>query len=144
MADVGNSVAFSNKTQVIISRNLRAFTRFWMVAYFPCGIQRGLSLYMRGINGNDGLFFDDSLFEIDFIPDIIPILGYLDDVIIVPLGIMLALKMLPTSVIKDCTEKAEELLKKGKPKNWIVGSIIILIWGLILIWGGITVYRLLS
>lgn len=81
---------------------------------------------------------------IDFIPDIIPILGYLDDVIIVPLGIMLALKMLPTSVIKDCTEKAEELLKKGKPKNWIVGSIIILIWGLILIWGGITVYRLLS
>jgi len=78
---------------------------------------------------------------IDLIPDFIPILGYIDDVIIVPLGIMLALKMIPESVITDCEEKAEELMKKGKPKNWIVGSIIILVWGLILIWGIITIYN---
>ena len=81
---------------------------------------------------------------IDLIPDFIPILGYIDDVIIVPLGIMLALKMIQESVITDCEEKAEELMKKGKPKNWIVGSIIILIWGLILIWGIITIYNFLN
>ncbi|MEY8755373.1 YkvA family protein [Peribacillus frigoritolerans] len=81
---------------------------------------------------------------IDLIPDFIPILGYIDDVIIVPLGIMLALKMIPASVLTDCEEKAEELMKKGKPKNWIVGSIIILIWGLILIWGIITIYNFLN
>lgn len=81
---------------------------------------------------------------IDLIPDFIPILGYIDDVIIVPLGIMLALKMIPESVITDCEDKAEELMKKGKPKNWIVGSIIILVWGLLLIWGIITIYNLLN
>ncbi|MEF2098081.1 YkvA family protein [Bacillus sp. CFBP9009] len=81
---------------------------------------------------------------IDLIPDFIPILGYIDDVIIVPLGIMLALKMIAASVLTDCEEKAEELMKKGKPKNWIVGSIIILIWGLILIWGIITIYNFLN
>lgn len=71
---------------------------------------------------------------IDLIPDFIPILGYLDDIIIVPLGIMLALKMLPKSVIIDCTLRAEELMKAGKPKNWIVGSIIIIIWSLLFAW----------
>ncbi|MBT2729607.1 DUF1232 domain-containing protein [Bacillus sp. ISL-75] len=71
---------------------------------------------------------------IDLIPDFIPILGYLDDVIIVPLGIMLALKMLPKSVIDNCTVKAEELMKTGKPKNWIVGSIIIIVWCLMFVW----------
>jgi uncharacterized membrane protein YkvA (DUF1232 family) len=71
---------------------------------------------------------------IDLIPDFIPILGFIDDLIIVPLGVMLALKMIPELAIKDCEEKANELMKKGKPKNWIVGSLIILSWSLILIW----------
>lgn len=71
---------------------------------------------------------------IDLIPDFIPILGFIDDLIIVPLGVMLALKMIPELAIKDCEEKANELMKKGKPKNWIVGSLIILFWSLILIW----------
>ncbi|WP_078549203.1 YkvA family protein [Litchfieldia alkalitelluris] len=81
---------------------------------------------------------------IDLIPDFIPILGYLDDLILVPLGIMIGLKMIPKSVISDCEVKAEEMMKNGKPKNWIVGSIIVLIWGLIVIWALIKIYRLLS
>jgi uncharacterized membrane protein YkvA (DUF1232 family) len=71
---------------------------------------------------------------IDLIPDFIPILGYLDDIILVPLGIMFALKMIPKVVIKECEVKANELMNKGKPKNWFVGSLIILIWILIFIW----------
>ena len=79
---------------------------------------------------------------IDLIPDFIPILGYLDDVIIVPLGIMFALKMIPKSVISDCEVKAEELMKNGKPKNWIVGSLIVLIWGLFILWLIVKAYQL--
>jgi uncharacterized membrane protein YkvA (DUF1232 family) len=71
---------------------------------------------------------------IDLIPDFIPVLGYLDDIILVPLGVMFALKMIPKEVITDCEVKAEELLKTGKPKNWLAGSIIILIWCVIAIW----------
>ncbi|OOE12439.1 YkvA family protein [Fictibacillus arsenicus] len=78
---------------------------------------------------------------IDLIPDFIPVLGYLDDIIIVPLGIKLALKMIPSAVIKDCEEKAEELMVKGKPKNWLVGSLIIIFWVILLIWGSMAIFQ---
>jgi uncharacterized membrane protein YkvA (DUF1232 family) len=78
---------------------------------------------------------------IDLIPDFIPVLGYLDDIIIVPLGIKLALKMIPNAVIKDCEEKAEELMVKGKPKNWLVGTLIIIIWVIIFIWVSIAIFQ---
>jgi uncharacterized membrane protein YkvA (DUF1232 family) len=81
---------------------------------------------------------------IDLIPDFIPILGYLDDVIILPLGIMFALKMIPKDVISDCEVKANEMMKNGKPKNWIVGSLIILIWLVIILWIVLKVYHLLN
>src|SRR4051794_6302514 len=70
---------------------------------------------------------------IDLIPDFIPILGYLDDVILLPMGILFALKMIPKNVLSDCEAKAEEMMKNGKPKNWIVVSIIVSIWSLIII-----------
>ena len=81
---------------------------------------------------------------IDLIPDFIPILGYLDDIIIVPLGIMFALKMLPQSVIQECTIKAEELMNTEKPKNWIVGLLIILAWCLFSVWIAIKIYEFLN
>ncbi|WP_100408406.1 YkvA family protein [Bacillus solitudinis] len=81
---------------------------------------------------------------VDLIPDFIPILGYLDDVIIVPLGIMFSLKMIPKDVLSDCEVKAKEKMRNGKPKNWIVGSIILLVWILIILWIIIKVYQLLN
>jgi len=81
---------------------------------------------------------------IDLIPDFIPVLGYIDDIIIVPLGIMLALKMLPISVIEDCTIKAEELIQNEKPQNWVAGSIIIVVWLLILMWSCFIVFKFLN
>ncbi|MDW0117726.1 YkvA family protein [Sporosarcina thermotolerans] len=77
---------------------------------------------------------------IDLIPDFIPILGYLDDVILLPIGIWFALKMIPRNVLTDCEVKAEEKMKNGKPKNWIVGSIIVSVWSLIIIWFVIKIY----
>ncbi|MFF3024274.1 YkvA family protein [Gottfriedia sp. NPDC057948] len=81
---------------------------------------------------------------IDLIPDFIPILGYLDDVILIPLGIYISLKLIPDNVIADCEMKAEEMMKQGKPKNWIVGSLILLIWLVIFIWVFFKVYQLIS
>ena len=65
---------------------------------------------------------------IDLIPDFIPILGYLDDLILIPIGIKIALSMIPVEVIKESREKAKELIHQGKPVNWVAGMMIILIW----------------
>ena len=65
---------------------------------------------------------------IDLIPDPIPILGYLDDLIIVPIGVWLTLKMIPRGIIAECREKARSEIQKGKPTNWLAVGIIISIW----------------
>lgn len=65
---------------------------------------------------------------IDLIPDPIPVLGYLDDLILIPLGIALVIKLIPAEVLQDCREKAALTMKAGKSKNWVAGGIIILIW----------------
>jgi uncharacterized membrane protein YkvA (DUF1232 family) len=65
---------------------------------------------------------------VDLIPDPIPVLGYLDDLLLIPLGIALVIKLIPAEVMQDCREKAALTMNAGKPTNWIAGSIIILIW----------------
>jgi uncharacterized membrane protein YkvA (DUF1232 family) len=69
---------------------------------------------------------------IDLIPDFIPILGYLDDLILIPLGITIAIKIIPRKVLDECREKAK-LEKNTKKKNWFAGIIIISIWIIILL-----------
>ncbi|MEC0311513.1 YkvA family protein [Paenibacillus lautus] len=78
---------------------------------------------------------------IDLIPDFIPILGYLDDVILVPLGIAITLKMIPNAVVQEHELQAEERMKRGKPKNWFAASIIIAIWLAALLWVSLFAYR---
>ncbi len=68
---------------------------------------------------------------IDLIPDFIPILGYLDDLIIVPLGIMLVLKMIPPAVMVECRVKVQSATPRNKPKNWIAAGIILIVWVLL-------------
>ncbi|MEG4117185.1 YkvA family protein [Microcoleus sp. N9_B4] len=65
---------------------------------------------------------------IDLIPDFIPVLGYLDDLIIVPLGIWLVLKMIPSQVLAECREKAAAEIERGKPINRTAAVVIIAIW----------------
>ena len=68
---------------------------------------------------------------IDLIPDFIPILGYLDDLVIAPLGIALALKMIPQDVLTECREKAQASIDQDKPTSWIAAAVIIAIWLLV-------------
>jgi uncharacterized membrane protein YkvA (DUF1232 family) len=65
---------------------------------------------------------------VDLIPDPIPILGYLDDLILLPLGIILLIKIIPSEVLLECRAKAAVAGERKRPKNWIAGSIIIAIW----------------
>jgi uncharacterized membrane protein YkvA (DUF1232 family) len=73
---------------------------------------------------------------IDLIPDFIPVLGYLDDLILIPVGIWLALRWIPPSIILECRLKAEELGKQGKLKNRIAGAVIVFIWLGLAVWLG--------
>lgn len=72
-----------------------------------------------------------ALSPIDLIPDFIPILGYLDDLILIPLGIKIALKMIPDHVMKQCRVQAIELEKKSLGNSWIAAVFILVIWVLI-------------
>jgi len=75
-----------------------------------------------------GLVVGYAFSPIDLIPDFIPVLGYLDDLILVPLGITLALKMIPEEALNAAKQQALQELEGEKPKRWIAGAIIILIW----------------
>jgi uncharacterized membrane protein YkvA (DUF1232 family) len=74
-----------------------------------------------------------ALSPIDLIPDPIPILGYLDDLVIVPLGIALVVRMIPPEVLQECRQKADTAFRQGKPKNWTAGAIIIVIWVIVFV-----------
>lgn len=64
----------------------------------------------------------------DLIPDFVPVLGYLDDLLLVPLGIALAFKMIPPAVVAESRLKAQEALSEQRPQNWIAAGIIVVIW----------------
>ena len=63
---------------------------------------------------------------IDLIPDFIPVLGILDDVILLPLGIALCLKLLPADVMAECREQARESLER--PHNYFAAAVIVALW----------------
>jgi len=68
-----------------------------------------------------------ALSPIDLIPDPIPILGYLDDLVLLPLGIWLATRMIPASTLQDCRARAASA-NLQLPRNWWAATVIILLW----------------
>lgn len=68
-----------------------------------------------------------ALSPIDFIPDFIPVLGYLDEAVLLPLGILGAFTMIPNHVLQECREIAENTPKKLR-RNWVAAAIILLVW----------------
>jgi uncharacterized membrane protein YkvA (DUF1232 family) len=65
---------------------------------------------------------------IDLIPDFVPILGYLDDLILIPVGIALAIKLVPDAVLAECRAQAQETIQHGKPVSRVAGAMIVVIW----------------
>ena len=65
---------------------------------------------------------------IDLIPDPIPVLGYVDDLILIPLGIWIALRMIPAEVMAESRQKAQVRMVNGAPVNWIAAGVVVLLW----------------
>ena len=73
-----------------------------------------------------------ALSPVDLIPDFIPVLGYLDDLIVVPLGVWLLMRIVPAPVVLDSRARAEQwfLGKKAKPRSMAGLALIVSLWGL--------------
>jgi uncharacterized membrane protein YkvA (DUF1232 family) len=65
---------------------------------------------------------------IDPIPDFIPGVGLLDEMVVVPIGVLLAAKMIPPDVFEECREKAREVVEGEKPVSWIAAVVIVAVW----------------
>jgi uncharacterized membrane protein YkvA (DUF1232 family) len=63
---------------------------------------------------------------IDLIPDFVPVLGYLDDLLLVPLGIALAVRLIPPVVMAESRERAQQAAQR--PTNWLVAGLIVALW----------------
>ena len=85
-----------------------------------------------------------ALSPIDLIPDPIPILGYLDDLILLPLGIAAVRKMIPKEVLAECRLKAQETSFQRKHKNWIAAAVIIVLWIIAAIWAFRWIFQIIN
>ena len=75
-----------------------------------------------------GLVIAYAFSPIDLVPDFIPVLGYLDDLLLIPLGVMLARKMIPSQVMAECRAQAQSTMQAGKPVTWGAAAVIVAIW----------------
>lgn len=85
-----------------------------------------------------------ALSPIDLIPDFIPVLGYLDDLILLPLGIALAIRLVPDDVLAECRSRAAERLAENRPVSRWAAVVIVAIWlglALLVAWWGYRAMR---
>ena len=68
---------------------------------------------------------------VDLIPDFVPVLGYMDDLVLVPLGVLLALKMIPPEVWAESRARAQEAMTADRPVRW-AAAVVIATWLLVL------------
>ena len=116
----------SLRREFILLRRLRqrarALKRQTYVLYFACRDPR-TPWYAKAVAGAVVAY---ALSPIDLIPDFIPVLGYLDDVLIVPLGLTVALKLIPAPVLADCRAKADLAVDRSIGRRG--AAVIIGIW----------------
>jgi uncharacterized membrane protein YkvA (DUF1232 family) len=89
-----------------------------------------------------GLVLAHTFSPIDLIPDFIPVLGYLDDLIITPLGIAIALKMIPPEVMQEARQQARQVMSTGEPHSRLGLFLVLAIWAIVLVGMGLAIARL--
>jgi uncharacterized membrane protein YkvA (DUF1232 family) len=82
-----------------------------------------------------------ALSPIDLIPDFIPVLGYLDDVILLPAGIFLCIRLIPAHVLEKCRAEAAARFADGKPASRTAAVVIVMIWLAVLIVASLWIWR---
>lgn len=75
-----------------------------------------------------GLTISYALSPVDLIPDFIPVLGYVDDLIILPLMVVVSLKLIPKSVIEDCRKRVNSNIRLNKKAGMFSAIAIVLVW----------------
>jgi uncharacterized membrane protein YkvA (DUF1232 family) len=78
---------------------------------------------------------------IDLIPDFVPVLGYLDDLILIPLGIAFAIRLVPAAVLAESRARAQASMQGTRPSSRIAGVIIVSIWLLLATLVGLWAYQ---
>lgn len=73
-----------------------------------------------------------ALSPIDLIPDFIPVIGYLDDLLILPLLVAATIKFIPAEKLEECREKSKNMWQDGKPKKWYYALPIVIFWLIII------------
>lgn len=81
-----------------------------------------------------------ALSPIDLIPDFIPVLGYLDDLVLVPAGIALAIRLIPAPVLAECRARAQNSVRDGGPVSR-AAAVIVVVWLVVAALGVMWVYR---
>jgi uncharacterized membrane protein YkvA (DUF1232 family) len=71
-----------------------------------------------------------ALSPIDLIPDFIPVLGYVDDLVLIPIGITFLIRLMPDDALEECRQRAQTSPLANKPKQWTGAIIVICLWGL--------------
>jgi uncharacterized membrane protein YkvA (DUF1232 family) len=116
-----------------LKRKARAVKRDTYVLYLACRDPR-TPWYAKVLPGGVVAY---ALNPIDLIPDFIPVLGYLDDLILIPLGIYFTLRLIPPPVLADARREADAWLaqQRSKPKSYWAAGAIVLVWLALAYWG---------
>jgi uncharacterized membrane protein YkvA (DUF1232 family) len=100
----------------------RALKRETYALYFACRDPR-VPWYAKALAA---IVVAYALSPIDLIPDFIPVIGYLDDIVLIPLGVLAVRAMIPSGVLADCRERAARL--EHEPRSWTAAVVIAAIW----------------
>jgi uncharacterized membrane protein YkvA (DUF1232 family) len=117
----------------------RALKRDTYALYLACRDPR-VPWYAKALAGAVVAY---ALSPLDLIPDFIPVVGYLDDLLLVPLGLALVLRLIPAPVMADCRREAAARLAAGggRPRSWVGGAVIVAVWLLLAALSGWIVLR---
>lgn len=85
-----------------------------------------------------------ALSPLDLIPDFIPVLGYVDDLVLVPLGLALAIKLIPDDVLRECRDSADAGMSQYGSARRTATVVVVVVWILLLAVLGVVIWRIAS